>query len=57
MKESFTVLVNKYLPEFPKEVSLKLPKLQKVGKGNGLPKLKLPKLKKVEVQDESRVTV
>lgn len=37
------------VPEFPKEVQLKLPKLKKVGENKTeLPKLKLPKLKKIE---------
>jgi len=39
-------ILDKYVPEFPKEVELKLPKLKKVG-SNELPKIKLPKLKKV----------
>ena len=37
-------ILDKYVPEFPKEVGLNLPKLKKVGEQ---PKLKLPKLKKV----------
>ena len=36
-------LLDKYVPEFPKEVELKLPKLKKVD----APKIELPKLKKV----------
>ena len=39
-------ILDKYVPEFPKEVKLELPKLKKVGSTN-LPKIKLPKLKKV----------
>ena len=41
-------LLDKYVPEFPEEVELKLPKLKKVNASSGPPpKLKLPKLKKV----------
>ena len=41
-------ILDKYVPEFPKEVELKLPKLKKVNSPTSeLPKLKLPKLKKV----------
>ena len=39
-------ILDKYVPEFPKEVKLDLPKLKKVG-STELPKIKLPKLKKV----------
>ena len=39
-------ILDKYVPEFPKEVKLELPKLKKVGSAE-LPKIKLPKLKKV----------
>ena len=39
-------ILDKYVPEFPKEVKLELPKLKKVGSIE-LPKIKLPKLKKV----------
>jgi len=39
-------ILDKYVPEFPKEVKLELPKLKKVGSVE-LPKIKLPKLKKV----------
>ena len=39
-------ILDKYVPEFPKEVKLELPKLKKVG-STELPKIKLPKLKKV----------
>ena len=40
-------ILDKYIPEFPEEVQLKLPKLKKVGNKTELPKIKLPKLKKV----------
>jgi glycosyltransferase involved in cell wall biosynthesis len=41
-------ILDEYIPEFPEEVELKLPKLKKVNASSGLPpKLKLPKLKKV----------
>tara|TARA_R100001460_G_scaffold11386_3_gene26727 strand:- start:2759 stop:3397 length:639 start_codon:yes stop_codon:yes gene_type:complete len=39
-------ILDKYLPEFPKEVKLELPKLKKVGETQPS-KIKLPKLKKV----------
>jgi hypothetical protein len=39
-------ILDKYVPEFPKEVKLQLPKLKKVG-STETPKIKLPKLKKV----------
>jgi len=39
-------ILDKYVPEFPKEVKLELPKLKKMG-STELPKIKLPKLKKV----------
>ena len=39
-------ILDKYVPGFPKEVKLELPKLKKVG-STELPKIKLPKLKKV----------
>ena len=41
-------ILDEYIPEFPEEVELKLPKLKKVNASSGPPpKLKLPKLKKV----------
>ena len=39
-------ILDKYVPEFPKEVKLELPKLKKVSSSEQ-PKIKLPKLKKV----------
>ena len=39
-------ILDKYVPEFPKEIKLQLPKLKKVGDSEP-PKIKLPKLKKV----------
>ena len=39
-------ILDNYVPEFPKEVQLNLPKLKKVGSSE-TPKIKLPKLKKV----------
>ena len=44
--------LNKNIPEFPKEVGLKLPKLKKLGGTQESPKLKLPKLKKVGEKQE-----
>ena len=49
MKEKLDTLLTNKLPEFPKQVALSLPKLKKVGESKmELPKLKLPKLKKIE---------
>jgi len=48
MTKELGKILDKYVPEFPKEVELKLPKLKKVNSSSSeLPKLKLPKLKKV----------
>ena len=46
MTRQLDKILNQYVPEFPKEEKLNLPKLKKVG-GDNLPKIKLPKLKKV----------
>ena len=46
MTKEVGVMLDKYVPEFPKEVKLELPKLKKVGQSE-TPKMKLPKLKKV----------
>tara|TARA_Y100000992_G_C21239665_1_gene480061 strand:+ start:100 stop:1431 length:1332 start_codon:yes stop_codon:yes gene_type:complete len=46
MTIQFGKLLDKYVPEFPKQVKLQLPKLKKVGESE-TPKIKLPKLKKV----------
>ena len=46
MTKEFGNILDKYVPEFPKEVKLELPKLKKVGESE-TPKIKLPKLKKV----------
>ena len=46
METEFEKILDKYLPEFPDEVKLKLPKLKKVNKSEP-PKVKLPKLKRV----------
>ena len=46
MTKRFGQILDEYLPEFPKEVKLELPKLKKVGSEEP-PKAKLPKLKKV----------
>ena len=49
MKDLITHILDKNVPEFPKQVELKLPKLKKVGDSTPqLPKLQLPKLKKIE---------
>jgi len=51
MKEKFSKILEENVTAAPKQVSLQLPKLKKVGEDNKpeLPKLKLPKLKKVEI--------
>ena len=46
MTKEFGELLDRYVPEFPKEVKLELPKLKKIGETEQ-PKIKLPKLKKV----------
>ena len=46
MTKKLGKILDKYVPEFPKEVKLDLPKLKKVG-STEQPKIKLPKLKKV----------
>ena len=52
MKKEFGVLMDKYIPEFPKEVELKLPTLKKVNNSeNNLPKIKLPKLNQEETNE------
>ncbi len=40
-------ILDKYVPEFPEEVKLELPKLKKVGSTDEPAKVQLPKLKKV----------
>ena len=52
MKYFLGEILDKNIPEFPKEVGLKLPKLKKAGGTTELPKLKLPKLKKVGEKQE-----
>jgi hypothetical protein len=42
MKEKLDGILTQYIPEFPKQVQLKLPNLKKI---------ELPKLKKVENND------
>lgn len=49
MTNVFGEILDKYVPEFPKEVSLNLPKLKKVGTVNEKPKIELPKLKRVQI--------
>ena len=46
MTRKLDKILDKYIPDFPKEVQLELPKLKKVN-SNVTPKIKLPKLKKV----------
>lgn len=49
MVEKLSSIMSENIPEFPKQVELKLPKLNKIGDDNKLelPKLKLPKLNKI----------
>ena len=49
MTEKFDEILEKYIKDLPSQVALQLPKLKKVG-GDNLPKIKLPKLKKVETE-------
>jgi len=46
MTKELGKILDRYVPEFPTEVKLQLPKLKKVGESEQ-PKIKLPKLKKV----------
>ena len=46
MTREFGKILDKYVPDFPSEVKLELPKLKKVDASDA-PKIKLPKLKKV----------
>ena len=46
MKKKLESIIDPILESVPKQVELKLPKLQKVG-STETPKIKLPKLKKV----------
>ena len=48
MKERIDSILTARIPEFPKQVTLQLPKLKKVGETSELPKITLPKLKKIE---------
>ena len=50
MKEKLDSILTSRLPEFPKEVKLKLPQLKKVGTNEPVEpkKIELPKLKKIE---------
>jgi len=47
MTKELEKILDKYIPEFPEEIKLKLPKLKKIDDKIELPKIKLPKLKKV----------
>jgi hypothetical protein len=46
MTKKLGKILDQYVPEFPEEVKLNLPKLKKVSSTEP-PKIKLPKLKKV----------
>ena len=50
MTEKLGMIIDKYVPEFPKEVAMNLPKLKKVDsttQATEPTQIKLPKLKKV----------
>ena len=47
MTKKFETILDKYIPAMPKEISIQLPKLKKKNDTVGVPKIKLPKLKKV----------
>ena len=47
MGTEFEKILDKYLPEFPEEVKLELPKLKKVNNKSEPSKIKLPKLKRI----------
>lgn len=47
MGTEFEKILDKYLPEFPEEVKLELPKLKKVNNKSEPSKVKLPKLKRI----------
>ena len=54
MTEELDKIVEKHMKNVPQQVGLKLPKLKKVGEGKSeLPKLNLPKLKKVKTEGAS----
>jgi len=48
MKDIFSQMIDKYVPSFEIQSKLQLPTLKKVGAGNSLPKIKLPKLTKID---------
>lgn len=48
MKDRIDEILTARVPEFPKQVTLQLPKLKKVGETSEPPKIALPKLKKIE---------
>ena len=51
MKEKVEELFEKYIPVIAQQAQLTLPKLKKIGGTSELPKLKLPKLKKLETNE------
>jgi hypothetical protein len=54
MTEKLGDILENHLKDIPQQVGLKLPKLKKVGEGKSeLPKLNLPKLKKVKKEGAS----
>jgi hypothetical protein len=56
MKDKLDSILDSRVPEFPKQVGLVLPKLQKVGNSQA-PQITLPKLKKVEATEAPKITL
>jgi len=47
MTKKFEMILDKYVPEFPEEIQIKLPSLKRKEDSVSIPNIKLPKLKKV----------
>jgi len=56
MKDKLDSILTNRLPDFPKQVALKLPQLQKVN-GTNTPQITLPKLKKLESNEAPKITL
>ncbi len=57
MKEKINNILTEKIPEFPKHISLNLPKLKKMGsnKNSSTPTLNLPKLKKIGENEKTKL--
>ena len=57
MKEKINNILSEKIPEFPKHISLNLPKLKKIGSNNSstTPTLNLPKLKKIGKVEKTKL--